>query len=42
MVFPSFRAEEQASDVRFGVFLEIRDLGLFLRPAELKACEKGG
>jgi len=34
--------EAQASDVRFGVFLEIRDLGLFLRLAELKAHEEGG
>jgi hypothetical protein len=38
MVFPSFHAEEQA----LVFFLEIRDLGLFLRLAELKAYEKGG
>ena len=36
------RVEERASDVGFGVFLEIRDLGLFLRLAELKAHKEGG
>jgi hypothetical protein len=38
MLFPSFRAEEKASVF----FLEIRDLGLFLRLAELEADKKGG
>jgi hypothetical protein len=36
------RVEERASDVRFRIFLEIRDLGLFLRFAELNAHKEGG
>jgi hypothetical protein len=36
------RKDEPSSDMRFGVFLEIRDLGLLLRFAELHADKERG
>jgi hypothetical protein len=42
MVFLPVYVEERTSDRPFGIFLEIRDLGLFLRLAELKTHKEGG